>query len=271
MRTSQKNKLKTLILTGLGEVLGLFFFMFNAAVATTVLEHPRSLVHLAVEEAVLRRGILGIWMALVIYAIIKGPFGAFTGAHINPSVTLAFWKNGNIKRPQAIFYICLQFLAGIFAAWFNLKVIGSAFTEPKVNYATTMPGPAGVAIAFVAEFVITAILMFVILVLSHSSRHKNKLGWIVSLILLIYLVVETPLSGMSLNPARSLGPAIISGKWTAVWLYFAAPVSGAIIAQQIYQTMKKKGWFTSRTGRDLRARFSRYFQNDVFPQFPEEI
>lgn len=263
-------KIKKLHVSLVGEALGLFFFMFNAGVATTVLEHPSSLVRIAIEDDLVRRFILGGWMALVIYVIIKNPFGEVSGAHINPAMTVAFWKNGNISSAIAGLYLFMQFSAGIFSAWFNRWAIGFAFEDMPVNFAATVPGPLGVFPAFAAEFLMTAVLMIIILVLSHSSRHKDKAGIVIAILLAAYLVVETPLSGMSLNPARSFGPALIGGVWKGLWIYFVAPVLGALSAQVTYKFLLRKGMFQSHTGNSLIDRFNRYFQKDEFPKFPKE-
>jgi aquaporin Z len=96
----------------------------------------------------------------------------------------------------------------------------------------TLPGPSGVAVAWLAEFSFSSLFMLVVLTLS-NSRFARLTGLIAGALLAIYIIVETPLSGMSTNPARSLGSAVAARTWSDLWLYFTAPPLGMLAAAEI--------------------------------------
>jgi aquaporin Z len=223
----------------LSEAAGLMFFMVNAAWVTTLLEYPGSPVHRAIGSDFARRVLLGIVMGLVIAIIIYNPLGKRSGAHINPAVTWAFLRLGKIGRRDAAFYTLFQFLGGIAAAFLMSLLLGAPFRDPKVMFAATLPGKTtGPWIAFIAEFAITFILMFILLMGMNSKKWEKRVGWIAAALIMVYLWFETPLSGMSLNPARSFGSALAGNIWTGIWVYFTAPPLAALLAAEIFLRMK---------------------------------
>lgn len=221
------------------EAAGLMFFMVNAAWVTTLLEYPGSPVHQAIQSDFLRRIPLGIAMGVAIAIIVYNPGGKRSGAHINPAVTWAFLRLGKISRRDAIFYTLFQFLGGIVAAFTMKALLGKPFTHPKVRYAATVPGPeTGPWAAFAAEFVITFILMFLILICMNNKKLEKFTGAVVAGLIMIYLWFETPLSGMSLNPARTFGSALAGGVWDGLWVYFTAPPLAALLAAEVFLRIK---------------------------------
>lgn len=221
------------------EAAGLAFFMINAAWITTLLEYPGSPVHQAIESKFLRRIPLGIAMGVVIAIIIYNPGGKRSGAHINPAVTWAFLRLGKIGKRDAFFYTVFQFLGGIAAAFTMKALLGEPFTHMKVRYATTFPGPEhGPWVAFVAEFIITFILMLVVLLFMGNKKLEKFTGAAVAFLIMVYLWFETPLSGMSLNPARTFGSALAGGVWDGLWVYLTAPPLAALLAAELFVRMK---------------------------------
>jgi len=209
------------------EAAGLAFFVTCAGMLTMLVEHPASPLRQALpDSAVFRRVVIGVGMGLVLVTVIYSPWGKRSGAHINPAVTLAFWQLGKIRTPDALCYVAAQLTGALAAAQLLKYSFGDLYAHPAVNYTVTEPfAPALRAelLAFGAEFVISFLLMLAALVALHSKKLKEWTGWLLGGLLLVYIVVETPVSGMSLNPARTLGTAVAAGHYDGWWLYWAAP------------------------------------------------
>ncbi len=220
------------------EAAGLAFFVTVASLTTTLLEHPGSPLHQAIDSRLLRNVVLGLALGIVIAAIVYSPWGKQSGAHINPAVTWAFLRLGKIRPWDAVFYTLAQFAGAVGAVQLVRVIIGEPYTHPDVNYALTRPGPHGSAVAFVAEFAISFVLMFVVLVAVNSRRLEKLTGLFVGLLIAAYLAVETPLSGMSLNPARTFGSVLAAGDWTSLWIYLVAPTAAMLLAAEVYLRLR---------------------------------
>ena len=122
------------------EAWGLGAFMVSAGLITTVLEYSNSPIHQAIENADLRRMLIGLGMGLTAIAIIYSPWGKQSGAHLNPAVTLTFLRLGKVKALDAVFYIIAQFVGGALGVLLTWAVLGSAFAEPPVDFVNTKPG-----------------------------------------------------------------------------------------------------------------------------------
>ena len=224
------------------EASGLAGFIIVASLVTTVLEHPDLFVMKGElgYYPLLRRVPLGLLLGAYIATIVY-LFGERSGAHINPAVTGAFFYLGKINYVNATFYVVAQFSGAIFAALMMSVVLGVYYEHPSIHYVTTIPGPGAGATykAFVAEFIISFILMFVLLIVISSKRFEKYAFIVTGVLIAIYLVVETPYSGMSLNPARSFGSAFAAGQWRELWIYFTAPVLAMLAAAQCFQLLKR--------------------------------
>jgi len=215
------------------EAGGLGLFMISACFFTTMLEHPGSPVRQWLGSAFLRRTIIGVAMGLTAIGLIYSPWGKQSGAHFNPSVTITFFRLGKLARADALFYVLAQFAgatAGVFASSFLLN---RWISHPAVNYAVTAPGAAGTATAFGAELLISFLLMTVILFVSNSKTLPAFTGVIAGILVATYITLESPLSGMSMNPARTVGSAALSHTWKAWWIYFTAPPIGMLAAGEL--------------------------------------
>lgn len=174
------------------EAIGLALFMIFAGGLTCLLEHPESPVHQALPSKMLRHVLLGLVMGTYIALLIYSPWGRRTGAHINPAGTIAFWRLGKISKVDAILYILAHFVGALITARVLLWAIGGAFAHPDVKCGATTPGPGGVLGAFVVEFVISFLLLYVILIAINSTRLKKLDGLFGGILIALYLIFETP-------------------------------------------------------------------------------
>ncbi len=216
------------------EAAGLAAFMVAACAVATLLEHPASPVRQALPDPRLRRVPTGLAMGLTAVALIYSPWGRRSGAHFNPALTLAFWRLGKVRGWDAAFYALAQVaggLAGVGIAWLG---VGGALADPRVRFAATVPGPAGAGAAFAAELGMTFVLMSVVLLVSNRPGLARWTGLCAAALVALYIVVEAPLSGMSLNPARSVGSAAWAAAWPGLWVYLTAPPLGMLLAAETY-------------------------------------
>jgi aquaporin Z len=175
----------------------------------------------------------GIAMGITAVAIICSPFGKRSGAHMNPALTLTFWSLGKIAAWDAVFYVLAQFAGGAAGVLISSWIFGAALT--RVNYVATVPGPGGAWLAFAAEFAISFLLVTAVLYASNSPRLMRFTPLIAGSLVALYIAIESPISGMSMNPARTFGSAAASGIWTAIWIYFLAPPLAMLAAGQLYR------------------------------------
>jgi aquaporin Z len=176
-------------------------------------------------------------MGLTFLGIVYSPWGKQSGAHLNPAVTLTFMRLGKVKPWDALFYTVFQFAGGLGGVLLCRAVLGRALAHPAVNYVVTVPGAEGPGGAFVAELVIAFIMMTTVLVVSNGPLARWT-GVFAGALVMACITFETPLSGMSLNPARTLGSALPAMTWTALWVYFVAPPLGMLAAASAYTAMR---------------------------------
>ena len=215
-----------------GVCLGLF--MISAFSFGALLEHPASPVHQAIPNPLLRRFLMGLAMGSTAIGIIYSPWGKQSGAHINPSTTLTFFRLGKVAKWDAVFYIGAQFIGGLLGALLASAILSAWASHPSVNFVVTAPGGAGSSVAFLAEIVITFLLMTVILHVSNNSRLHKLTGLCAGALVATYITLEAPLSGMSMNPARTFASAVPAHHWAALWIYFTAPLIGMLSAAEVY-------------------------------------
>jgi aquaporin Z len=215
------------------EAAGLCVFMISACTFSVILFHPTSPVVSSVSTPLVRRLLMGVAMGSTFIALVYSPFGKRSGAHINPAATLTFFRLGKIATADAISYVTAQFAGGLSGVLIATALLGSLLAHPAVNYAATVPGSSGVVVAFIAEVAITFILMTTVLTVSNNMRMARWTGLFVGFLVATYISFESPISGMSMNPARTLASAIPAQAFRFLWIYFTAPPLGMLIAAEL--------------------------------------
>ena len=216
------------------EATGLGVFMIVAGLCVVLLEHPASSLSQAIPSPDLRRAVIGMAMGATAVAIIYSPWGRQSGAHLNPAVTLTFLRLGKIAPADALFYALAQFTGGAAGTLLVAAILRDRFTLPPISAVATLPGRPGELVAFGAEVAIAFILMSMVLAVNGSARLMRWTGVCAGLLVAIYIAFEAPLSGMSLNPARSVASALPSGVWRGIWIYLTAPPIGMLLAAELH-------------------------------------
>ncbi len=215
-----------------GALLGMF--MVSASVFGVLLFHPGSRVVRGVRSEALRRGLMGLAMGSTAALLIYSPWGTTSGAHMNPAVTIAFLALGKITGVDAALYCGAQVLGGlvgIVAAW---AVMGVRLTHPAVQCVATLPGRFGAKWAAVAEFGIAFTQLLVVLVTANIMATQRMTGLIAGAMVAGWVFFLAPVSGMSMNPARTLASAVVARRWDALWVYALVPPLGMLSAAGVY-------------------------------------
>ncbi len=160
--------------------------------------------------------------------------GKRSGAHFNPAITLSYFRLGKIARWDALFYVVFQFVGGVLGVAVAAIFFGSTLANPAVEYAVTVPGQYGTTAAFFAELFMSALLMGVVLWMTNRPHLALYTGYSVGVLIALYILFFAPVSGFSINPARTTGSAVFAGVWTAWWIYFVAPLFGMLVIAETY-------------------------------------
>jgi aquaporin Z len=145
-----------------------------------------------------------------------------------------FWRLGKVAPADAGFYVLAQAVGGLGGILVAASVLGDLVAHPSVRYVATVPGPAGGLVAFAAECAITFLLMTTVLRASNIASLARFTGLFAGALVAVYITVEAPISGMSMNPARSLASAVWAAAWGPLWIYLVAPPLGMLVAAEAY-------------------------------------
>ena len=207
----------------IAECLGTFILVFAGTGAVMVNQISQgSITHLGISF------VFGAVVAAMIYAT-----GHISSAHLNPAVTLAFWASGFFPAKRVLPYILAQCVGAIAASKLLLITLGKVG-----NLGATLPLNGNWLQSLILETVLTFILMFVILGSGLDRRAPiGFAGIAIGLTVGLEAAFMGPITGASMNPARSLGPALISGVWEHHWVYWVAPIWGAQLAVAVYREL----------------------------------
>ena len=208
----------------ISEFLGTYFLVFTATGAIMVNEMTHRLTH--VGEAIAS----GFVLTALIYA-----YSHISGALFNPAVTIAFFINQKISKVELIVFVLTQIVASMFASVTLLILFGNIASLGSTNPIGTWNQ------SFLLEFILTFFLITVILHSSFSPKAFRPFSGIaVGFTNCIESMFGGPISGASMNPARSIGPALISGNIHFLWIYILSPLIGGFLAALIYKVMQKQ-------------------------------
>jgi len=208
----------------LAEFIGTFSLVFCGTGAIIINEHTGGQIgHIGI----------AITFGLVVTAMIYS-FGDISGAHFNPAVTLGFWAAKRLDKKELLPYIAAQVM-GAFLATGILKLL---FPD-NLNLGTTMPS-GSVMQSFILEIILTFILVLVIISTSQGSKEVAAMaGVAIGFTVLLEAMFAGPISGASMNPARSIAPAIVSGNVHFLWIYIAAPFMGGLLSAVVFRIQEK--------------------------------
>ena len=210
----------------IAEFLGTFALVF-AGTGAIVIDNVSggSVTHLGIALT------FGLIVLAMIYTL-----GDISGAHINPAVTIGFWAARRFDARSVLPYLASQ-CAGAFVASITLRLL---FPTDLMLGATI---PAGSSIqSFILELILTAVLMFVILGVSTGAREKGiTAGIAIGSVIALEAMFAGPICGASMNPARSLGPAVVSLHLQSLWIYLLAPTVGAVVGVLACRCVREPG------------------------------
>ncbi|XP_052202404.1 aquaporin NIP1-1-like isoform X2 [Diospyros lotus] len=209
----------------IAEVVGTYFLIFAGCGAAVVNSDEKGAIITFPGVAI----VFGLVVMVMVYSV-----GHVSGAHFNPAVTIAFATCKRFPWKQAPAYISAQLIGSTLASG-TLRLI---FQGKQDHFAGTLPSGSNIQ-SFVLEFVITFCLMFVISGVAADNRAIGELaGLAVGATVLFNVMFAGPISGASMNPVRSLGPAIASNKYKGIWIYIVAPITGAIAGAWVYNIIR---------------------------------
>jgi aquaporin Z len=209
-------------------------YMLLVCTFATLLFHPTSPFPNFIHPGVSRRAVMGVLVGAAVLGIIMTPWGKQSGGHFNPSMTLTFYRLGKLPFWDTLFYIAAQFAGAIGGVGIAAYLLRDAPKHPAVRYAVTAPGILGDVGAFAGEAAISFILMTGILVTSNREALVRYTPYLVGALYMTFITFESPLSGMSMNPARTFGSAFHAGYWQAFWIYLVAPTLGMLAAAEMF-------------------------------------
>ncbi len=173
-----------------------------------------------------------------VYMMLVQTLGSVSGAHFNPAVTIALVAIKKIKPIDALTYIILQFSGGILGALFTKGILLDEGRATSYGATTIEKSMIGVSEGLAIEAMFTFLLVWAIVgVMTNTTAARDWAGFVIGATLGVGIMVAAPLTGAGLNPARSFGPALISGVWTDFWVYIVGPIIGGVAAAVAYHKL----------------------------------
>ncbi len=214
----------------IAELIGTFILVFAGTGAIIINDIANAIGHVGI----------ALTFGFVIVALIYS-FAHVSGAHFNPAVTIAFWSMGEFERKNVIPYVSAQILGGVLASSALYLLLRENFVlVSNVSYlGATLPS-GSVSQSFGFEFILAFILMIVICSSAvHGKATKDFAGLAIGLTVGLESMFAGPITGASMNPARSIAPALVSGNFEHLWLYIVATILGAVFAALVFMKVFK--------------------------------
>lgn len=215
----------------LAECAGTALLVFLGLGAVIVDFTPLSPIARALPDPFARRLLTGFLFGSVGALVALSPLGRISGAHLDPVLTWAFWFSGSFSLRDSLLYMPAQFIGAILGALALVPVWGPS--GAAVRYGVTAPGPGGVGLALAGEAAATFALVGGILWFVGHDRLRRFTPLLIPPLVSLLVGFEAPWSGTSMNPARSLGPAIAAHAFGSIWVYFLGPLLGALAASVV--------------------------------------
>ncbi len=217
------------------EAGGAALILLAASFFATLFFHPSSVIAAALPSPAVQRVLMGVAMGATVAAFTYSPLGRRSGAHLNPAVTLAFLRLGRVPPATAAAYISVQVIGAVAGIGVASLILRGLLAHPEVHYVTTRPGPHGAVVATIAEAAISTTMMLVVLAAVGARRLMRYAGAFSASLVALFITLESPISGASLNPARSFGSALGASEWGALWVYLVGPPLGMLVAAELYR------------------------------------
>jgi aquaporin Z len=189
-------------------------------------------------DAGVRRAITGFLFGTTGALIAISAVGRISGAHVNPAVSVGFWLVGKMKTGTLLIYVMGQLAGAVLGA---LPLFGFGQMGRSVAFGATVPGPNyGVMTALGGEITTTFAMVALLCIFLASRRLRGFTPAIFPFLFSLMVFLEAPVSGTSTNPARTIGPALISGQWEGWWIYWVGPLLGTFVATLIFSALAKR-------------------------------
>lgn len=215
------------------ELAGTALLVFCALSTATLLFHPGSVAQDWIPSESARRVLLGIVFVVILSSIARSPIGRLSGAHLNPTVTLAFWITGHVHPHDLFGYWTAQLLGGALGA-FGLRLVWGQ-TAAGIEYGAITPEVA----PWVAVLLEALMVGLVICAIFVSLSERALVRWtpvVAGTVVTLNFWLGSPFTHAGLNPARTLGPNLVAGQWQDWWVYFAGPLAGAALVAVVWRT-----------------------------------
>lgn len=228
--------MKKYVAEAIGTAVLVIFGCGSAVAANTLLKDASVGVPLAFSTLLIAFA-FGLVIVAMAYSI-----GNISGCHINPAVTLGMMISKRMEIKEGIMYMILQCVGALLGAGILAIMLGSSATLGTNGYGEASALGTGMAQAFLVEAVLTFVFVLAVIGVTSKAEHGSVAGLVIGLTLTLVHILGVPFTGTSVNPARSLGPALLSGgtALSQVWLFIAAPLVGAALAALVYSFLSKE-------------------------------
>lgn len=222
------------------ELVGTFGQLGLAYMLVASLESPLSPLNQAIPNPTVRLILIGAGIGALAAVVAIGPLGRRSGAHLNPSVTIAFWARRRMSGADAAGYIAAQIVGACAGAGVFALLLGQ--WAETADYARTAPQPGiPIWLVLLIEIGLTFVLVLTVLLMVSSHRIKRWTPLAATIALAVLVPVGGPPTGASMNFARTLGPDLVAGEFTALWVYAVGPLVGGVLAALVHRSFGA-GW-----------------------------
>jgi len=212
----------------LAEMIGTALLMFLGLSSVILMFGQDNPIEKLVPSIVVRRAMNGFLFGSVGALIALSPLGKISGAHVNPVVTMGFWLMGKMRRRPAVGYVLAQFVGALLG---SIPLVLWGPLGRSINFAATVPGNGYTTLTvLLGEVLTTFCLVTALCIFLAFHRLRRYTPLMIPILFAIMVPLEASISGISVNPARSFGPSVISGVWKGWWIYWIGPLLGSLLA-----------------------------------------